>query len=352
MNKLDLPEPSTLKEFDNHKLITFNYEKDIGLCGFIAIHRLNKKHPSFGATRFWNYTTEKEALMDALRLSKAMSYKAALAGLPGGGAKAVLVKNSLSENNKEKVFIEYARRVNYLSGKFVTGSDVGLKKEDVVKMRKISPYFVGTKVSPEVFTALGIFYSIKVCLKYIYGSDDMAKKSFAIQGVGKVGGNLLRLLYKETHNIFISDIDGDKIKLVKNKFPEIKIVQPGNIHKKRVDIFSPCALSGCINYRNIHEFNCKIILGGANNQLEDRNLSEVIHKMGILYAPDYVVNAGGLISVYDEYGNKRTSIKRIKNKVAIISETLNKIIRNSIKENKSSSDIADYMAEKIFNNHS
>ena len=349
MNKLDLPEPSTLKEFDNHKLITFNYEKDIGLCGFIAIHRLNKKHPSFGATRFWNYTTEKEALMDALRLSKAMSYKAALAGLPGGGAKAVLVKNSLSENNKEKVFIEYARRVNYLSGKFVTGSDVGLKKEDVVKMRKISPYFVGTKVSPEVFTALGVFHSIKVCLKHILGSDDMTKRSIAIQGIGKVGGNLLKLLYKETQNIFIADIDDNKIKSIKKEYPKVKIVSPENIYKRKVDIFSPCALSGCINYKNIHELNCKIILGGANNQLEDKNLSEVIYKMGILYAPDYLVNSGGLISVYSEYKKRRQSLKNIRVKVKNIGSSLQKILDESNKSGKSPSETADKMAEKIFN---
>ena len=349
MIKPELPEPSTLKEFDNHKLITFNYDKDIGLCGFIAIHRLNKKYPSFGATRFWSYATEKEALMDALRLSKAMSYKAALAGLPGGGAKAVLIKNSLSEKNKERVFIEYARRVDYLSGRFVTGSDVGLTKEDVFKMRKISPYFVGTKVAPEIFTALGIFHSIKVCLKHIYGNNDMTKRSFVIQGIGKVGGNLLKLLYKKTRNISIADIDDSKIKFIKKKYPDVKVVNPTDIYKIKTDVFSPCALSGCINYKNIYKLSCKIICGGANNQLEDKNLSEVIYKMGILYAPDYVVNAGGLISVYYEYKKSKLSQKDIKMKVKNIGSNLQKILKKSSRLRKSPSETADKMAEKIFN---
>ncbi len=349
MKSLNFPNPQSLEEFDNHKLIAFNYDKASGLCGYIAIHRLKGRYPSFGATRFWNYSSEKDALKDALRLSKTMSYKAALAGLPGGGAKAVLVSGISPGKKRDEILKEYARRVNYLSGKFVTGSDVGLTKEDVKKMRRISPYFVGTKVSPEKFTALGIFHSIKVSLKHVYGSEDMQNISFAIQGVGKIGTELLKLIYNKVRNINIADVDSERIRCVKLQFPKVTIVYPDKIMKKKVNVYSPCALSGCINYKNVHELGCEIVVGGANNQLEDKGLGEVLRKMGILYAPDYVVNAGGLISVYDEFENKKISTRRIRKKVVKIGETLNKIFIESKKKGKSPSEVADRMAEKIFN---
>lgn len=349
MNNSDFSDPQSFEEFDNHKLITFNYDKKSGLCGYIAIHRLIGEYPSFGATRYWNYSSKKDALRDALRLSRAMSYKAALAGLPGGGAKAVIIDKNFSESKKNKIFCEYAKRVNYLSGKFVTGSDVGLTKVDVNKMRKLSPCFVGTKVDPVKYTALGIFHSIRISLENLFGNGDIQNRSFLIQGVGKVGAGLLELLYEQTHNIYVTDINDERLKFVKKHFPDVKVVNPETAHKKKVDIFSPCALSGCININNIHEFGCKIIHGGANNQLEDKSLGTLLHKMGILYAPDYVVNAGGLISVYDEFDNKRMSVRRINEKVFRISDTLGKIYERSRKENKSPSEVADIMAEKIFN---
>lgn len=348
MKTPDFPEPRSLEEFDNHKLVAYNYDEKSGLCGYIAIHRLKEKYPSFGATRFWNYPSGNEALKDVLKLSKAMSYKAALAGLPGGGAKAVLI-NNISVKNKETLLKEYAKRVNHLSGLFVTGSDVGLTRDDVRTMRKISPYFVGTKANPEKYTALGIFHSIKVSLKHIYGNDDFRKRSFTIQGVGKVGTGLLKLLYNQTRKIYIADINSNSLKIIKRQFPDVKIVSPDTAHKKKVDVYSPCALSGCINFGNIHELACKIIHGGANNQLEDKSLGGVLQKMGILYAPDYVVNAGGLISVYDEYENKKMSARRIKEKVVKIGQTLDKIYQSSKKENKPPCEKADKLAEKIFN---
>lgn len=350
MKKLNISDPGSLEEFDDHRLITFNYDIESGLCGYIAIHRLYNKYPSFGATRFWNYNSTKDALRDALRLSRTMSYKAALAGLPGGGAKAVLI-NNVRGKARDSLLKEYARRVNYLSGKFVTGSDVGLTRNDVKKMRRISPYFVGTKVNPEKYTALGIFFSIKVSLKYLYGGNDLQNRSFSIQGVGKVGTELLKLLYEHTRKIYVADINTERIKQIKRRFPGIKIVGPEAIHKMKVDVFSPCALSGCINFANIHELGCKIVLGGANNQLGDKSISGVLQKMGVFYAPDYVVNAGGLISVYDEYENKSVKVRRIQKKIFKIGQTLSKILDKSSKDGRSPVEVADKMAENIFNNN-
>jgi leucine dehydrogenase len=347
-NNLDL-EPLKHNEFDGHKLIAFNFDKVSGLRGYIAIHRLRGEHPSFGATRYWRYKSDREALKDALRLSRTMSYKAALSGLPGGGAKAVIVGDGYTDKRKDAILSEYARRVNYLSGKFVTGSDVGLTRDDVKKMRRISPYFVGTKVSPERFTALGLYYCIRESLKHVYGNSHLNDKSFAIQGIGKVGQELLSLLYKEGATIFVADIDQKKIRSMKKKFPKIKVAAVGSLHRRQVNVYSPCALSDCINTKSIKELNCDIILGGANNQLENNKLSYKLHKKGILYAPDYVVNAGGLISVYDEYENHGVKVMRIKHKVEKISDTLGKIFRDSKKMNKPPLEIANKMAENIFN---
>lgn len=341
-----------LEEFDNHKFISFIYDKKLGLKGFIAIHRFNKNYPSFGATRFWDYKSETDALKDALRLSRTMSYKAALAGLPGGGAKAVLMVNGFSAQNKHKILKDYARRVNDLSGKFVTGSDVGLTKEDVKKMRRISRYFVGTKTLPEKFTAQGIYVSIKISLKHLFGSDVIENRSFALQGLGKVGYELLKLLYPEKPTIYVSDIDETKVLKARKEFSKIKVVKADEIYAKSVDVFSPCALSNCINYKNINDLRCKLILGGANNQLENNNISGILHKMGILYIPDYIVNSGGLISVYDEYGNSNPSKRRIKKKVAKISNTLEKILEESSTKKKPPLIIANEIAEKIFESYS
>jgi len=340
----------SLPEFDNHCLVSFNFDKKTNLMGFIAIHRFMGKSPSFGATRLWNYSSPIEALKDALRLSKTMSYKAALAGLPVGGAKAVLISTgNLSIKNKELLLSEYAKRVNYLSGKFITGSDVGISKDDVKMLRKYSPYIVGTRVNPEKYTALGLLYSIKAGLKFLYGKDSLKDKSIAILGIGKVGRELLKLLYKHTKKITISDLNGKLVKNLVKEFKGIKAVKPDLIYREKVDIFSPCALSGCINSTNVKILDCKLIVGGANNQLESENLAEKLFKKGILYAPDYVVNAGGLISVYDEYRYKTPKAKRIENKIFEIANNLSKIFKESQRLKKSTLEVANQMAEKVIN---
>ncbi len=349
-NCLSLINLQSLPEFDNHCLVTFNFDKKSSLLGFIAIHRFRSDFPSFGATRLWNYPSLVEALKDALRLSKTMSYKAALANLPVGGAKAVLISNeNLSNKNKELLLSEYAKRVSYLSGKFITGSDVGLSKDDIKKLKKCSPYFVGTKVNPEKYTALGLLYSIKSGLKFLYGKDNLEERSIAILGVGKVGGELLRLLYRCTKKIVISDIKEELVEKMVREYKGVKVVKPNLIYKEKVDVFSPCALSGCISSSNIKRLNFKLIVGGANNQLESEDLAEKLYKRGILYAPDYVVNAGGLISVYDEYRYKKPSLKRIENKISKIAKVLEKIFEESQRLRKSTLEVANKMAEKVIN---
>ena len=350
-NNSFLSEKLLLNEFDNHELISFIYDGKTCLKGFIAIHRLNKNNPSFGATRLWRYSSPKEALLDAIRLSKIMSYKAALSGLPCGGAKAVLIDDGNISN--KKIFLkEYAHKVNLMKGIFVTGSDVGLSKDDVITMRKTCPYFVGTKTYPERYTALGLYYSIIICLKHVFGNSDIRRRSFAIQGLGKVGLELLKLISSKGGNIFVSEIDKEKINLTRKLFPKIKVVKPDEIDRIKVDVYSHCALSHAINYKNLSNLRSPIIAGGANNQLENKEVGELLHKIGILYAPDYIVNSGGLISVYDEYLSGNSRINRVIKKIKRIPSTLNRILLKGKRERKPPFAIADEMAEKIFNNFS
>lgn len=339
-----------LPEFNNHRIITFLSDPENGLKGFISIHRGGLVHPAFGATRLWKYCSELEALKDTLKLSQMMSYKSAIHGLNYGGAKGVIMDTS-QKLNKNFLLKAYAKKVNYLSGHFITGADIGLSQKDVKIMKKESPFFVGTKYDPAKFTALGNFYALSVCLKKIFGKEQLSERTFAIQGMGKIGMEFLKLIYKNSKKVFISDIDHSKIKSVKKLFPNIQPVKPSEIHKCPVDVFSPCALSNSITSKNISQLRCKIIIGGANNQLENDGLGKLLYKSGILYAPDFVVNAGGLISVVDEVEHKDYDKKRVNNRVKKIGKTLQRILEKSEKKSQSPELIAKEMAEKIFNKY-
>jgi len=336
-----------LPEFNNHRIIVFLSDFKSGLKGFIAIHRGGLLRPAFGATRLWKYCSELEALKDALKLSQIMSYKSAIHRLNYGGAKGVIMSTSQSIN-KNFLLRSYAKKVNYLSGHFITGADIGLTQKDVKIMRRESPFFVGTKYDPAEFTALGIFYALFACLEKVFGNEQLSERTFAIQGLGKIGMEFLKLIYKNSKKIFISDIDHLKIKSAKKIFPNIQPVKPSEIHKYPVDVFSPCALSNSITLKNVSQLRCKIIIGGANNQLENDKVEKILYKSGILYAPDFVVNAGGLISVVDEVEHKYYNRKRVNNRVAKIRRTLQEILKKSEEKSQPPYLIAKEMAEKIF----
>jgi len=338
-----------LPEFDGHKFVSFIQEKESGLRGVIAIHHGGSTKPAFGATRQWKYNSELEALRDVLRLSKTMSYKAALAGLRYGGAKGVIFNTESSLKKRNQLLKAYAEHVNFLGGRFITGADVGVNREDVKIMRRTSPFIVGFNVNPVKSTALGVLSSIQVCLKELYGSEEIRGRSFAIQGLGKTGTELLKLIYGNGGETYASDIESDKIRATKRMFPKVRIVKPSEIYKRKVDVYSPCALSNCINHANVSELRCKIVAGSANNQLENAHMGELLHKLGILYAPDYIVNAGGLISVVDEYENKKRSGRRVAKRVKNIKRTLRKILNDSKKRNRATNLIADEMAKTFLN---
>ena len=337
-----------LKDFDNHRIISYFHDSKTNLEGFVALHRGNDKIPAFGATRFVQYADKNEALKDAIRLSKLMSYKSAIAGLKYGGAKAVIIGPKKSFN-KNEIIKAYAHKVNYFHGQFITGADVGISANEVKVMKKISPYFVGVTTDPVKFTALGINFALDVCLKNVFGSAELTNRSFAIQGVGKIGSALLKSIYGKAKNIYITDTDKTRLKEMAKNFPKVKITGVEEIFHQKVDILSPCAMAHAINSKRISKIKAQIILGGANNQLTHPGTGELLHKLGILYAPDYVVNGGGLICVVSEYENSKIPDSEIYKKVVIIKSTMQTIIKQSQIKNKATNLIADEMAQKIFN---
>lgn len=332
----------------NHKAVVSFYDKKTQLKGFIAIYNTNIG-PAFGGTRFYEYKKEENALDDALRLSRGMAYKCALAGIKGGGGKGVIIKDKNTHKTKE-FFKKYAEVINIFNGNFYTGEDIGMNSKDITLLRKQSKFILGTVAScPAYWTAVGVFNSIKAVLKYYFSSSEISKYSFAIKGVGKVGSYLLDLLYKEGGRIFVADINPLVIKDISKRYKNVKIVSPDVIHKLKVDVYAPCAIGGEFNDKSIKEINCKIICGGANNQLVNDSLGGKIFKKGIIYIPDYLVNSGGLISVTEELNARGYSEKRVAQKVYKIAKRVLEVLQLSEKLKKPTNFIANELAESVIN---
>ncbi len=350
MNTFDSVAIEKLEEYDSHRKIIFFNNRKTELRGFIAIHRKNINNPSFGATRFWRYENSLDGLRDALRLSRLMSYKAVLAGLPCGGAKGVILMPERLKDRKE-LLLSYAEEVNALHGDFVTGMDAGLYEDDLRLMKQASKFIVGLNNDATQATAMGIYHSMEASLELLTGQGDLTGKTFAIQGLGKVGHALLFLLYPKAERIYVADTDAAASEIIKKEFPSVSVVKPFEIHKQHVDIFSPCALNYALNEKTIAELNCRMIVGGANNQLQSETTGDMLFELGILYAPDYVVNAGGLIAVFDEYENRERDDKRVKTKVLDIKKRLSGIFKISQEENRPPNRVANEMAEERFNGY-
>jgi leucine dehydrogenase len=340
---------ANLPEFDDHELVGFISDTKTGLRGFVAVHNTNRG-PATGGTRYWQYTSEQEALKDALRLSRAMTYKCALADVPYGGGKAVIINTGRTPKNKE--FLKaYAKRINLLKGTFYTGEDVGVNQKDVDCLSKYSPYIIGSRNlagDPGPWAALGVFNSLLTAFKEVFGSEDIHNRSIAIQGLGKVGFGLARLVHARGAKIVAADLKADVARAASRKLKNIKIVSPREIHKQKVDVYSPNALGAVINERSINEFHCSIICGGANNQLKSNYYGNALNRLGILYVPDYVANAGGLINVVAELDKRGYSKDRVLKKVIAIRKTVHKIIALSKEKGKPTNEIADELARKVF----
>ena len=283
-----------------HEQVLFCHDQQQNLKAIIAIHDASLGS-AMGATRLWPYASEADALRDALRLSRGMTYKAACANIPVGGGKAVIIADP--KDKTSELLRAYGRFVDSLNGRFITGQDVNLSPEDVREICRETKYVVGMSEKsggPAPVTATGVLLGIKAAVEFRLQTQSLEGLKVAVQGLGNVGKNLCQRLHQQGAKLFVSDISPQKIEEVKRLYGATA-VEPNEIYSLDVDVFAPCALGGVINSSTIPLIKASIIAGAANNQLEDEHLhSHLLQKKEILYCPDYVINAGGLINVYNE----------------------------------------------------
>jgi leucine dehydrogenase len=333
--------------FDSHELVQFATDVKTGLRTIIAVHS-TALGPACGGCRLWNYSNSSEALEDALRLSRGMSYKNAMADIPLGGGKAVIIA-SPSEKTTD-LMRAFGRVVNSLGGRYITAEDVGVTVQDMVVVAEETAYVHGLPSDksaggdPSPFTAQGVFLGMKAALKHRFNQTDFKGARVLVQGVGSVGYNLCKLLHAAGADISIADINRHKLERVQNEMAA-KIVAIDELHDLDVDIFAPCAMGAVLNEATIPKLKAKIIAGGANNQLARPEHGNLIKERGILYAPDYVINAGGIINVYSEMAG--LSQESVCEKVSRIYQTTLTIFEQAQSRNLSSDKVADEMAWNI-----
>ncbi|HLP10341.1 MAG TPA: Glu/Leu/Phe/Val dehydrogenase dimerization domain-containing protein [Flavobacteriales bacterium] len=284
-----------------HEQVLFCNDKATGLRAIIAIHN-TVLGPALGGTRMWNYASEAEALTDVLRLSRGMTYKASISNLNLGGGKAVIIGDSRKDKS-EALFRRFGKFVESLGGKYITAEDVGISPADMEFVSKETKNVVGLpgrSGDPSPVTAYGVYSGIKACLKQRFGNDSLAGKKVSVQGVGHVGYSLVEYLTKDGAKVYVTDIHEDTLKQVADKF-KATVVKPEDIYDLDVDVYSPCALGATVNDNTLPRLKCSIIAGAANNQLKDETIhGKAVMDKGILYAPDFAINAGGLMNCYHE----------------------------------------------------
>jgi leucine dehydrogenase len=283
-----------------HEQLVACYDKSSGYRGIIAIHDTTLG-PALGGTRFWNYKTEDEAVFDVLRLSRGMTYKNAVAGLNLGGGKAVIIGDNRT-TRREMLFRAHGRFVESLGGRYITAEDVGTSTADMDFVHMETDYVAGLEQKsgdPSPVTARGVFRAIQASAKVRWGSESVEGKTVIVQGLGNVGYFLCRELHTAGAKLIVTDIDPGRVKKMTNQF-EAKAVDPSAIYLQKGDIFAPCALGGIINDETIPQLKVDIVAGGANNQLLEERHGDELERRGVLYAPDFVANAGGVINVYGE----------------------------------------------------
>jgi len=288
-------------EFDAHEHLSFFSDPETGLRAVVAIHS-TALGPAVGGTRFWTYPTETMAVDDALRLSRAMSYKCALAGLPLGGGKSVIIGDPAILKT-EPLLKAYGGFLNRVGERFSTGEDVGFTVADCEIIRSVSPYVAGTASrgagDPSIHTALGAFHGLRAVLETRFDREDFAGVHVAVQGLGNVGWRLCEYLHAAGARLSVADVDPAKTARAERAF-HAEAVVPNAIHAVEAEIYAPCALGGVINPETLPYIQAKAIAGAANNQLASSDIGAALQARGILYAPDYVINAGGVVGAVEE----------------------------------------------------
>lgn len=337
-------------EFDNHEQVVFCSDEESGLKAIIAVHNTNLG-PAVGGCRMWDYANDDDAVYDVLRLAKGMTYKNAVARLPFGGGKSVIIGNA-KEIKSEQLFRAFGRKLEGLGGSYYCAEDVNITCDDVALMNKETNYVLGLEGksgNPSPFTAYGTFLGIKAALQHQRGHQNFAGIKVAVQGLGSVAYALCKYLSDAGAELFVTDINQDAIKRVVNDF-NATAVGIDEIYDLDVDVYAPCALGATVNDLTIPRLKATIIAGCANNQLAESRHGEIIREKGILYAPDYVINAGGIINVYYETAPEGYSKAASNKHVEVIFDTLTEIFARSEKEQKSTHLIADELAQEIIKN--
>ena len=333
--------------FDNHEKVLFATDEKTGLKAIIGVHS-TARGPSCVGCRFWTYDNSADALQDALRLSQGMSYKNVMADLPIGGGKSVIMKPQ-GNFDRDALFQAFGRAVESLNGNYITAEDVGVSPDDMMSVHKQTKYVTGlpegkaASGDPSPTTADGVFRGIRACVKRATGSEDLNGLRVAVQGAaGHVGSYLCEHLSRAGAELIVADMNVDGLKKHVDNFGAV-IVDKDAIYDQEADVFAPCALGSVINPETIDRLKVKIVAGAANNQLATRDMGAALQKRGILYAPDYVINAGGIINVMGEIRGDFDP-QWVKGKLAGLEATLGEILDRAENEGRPSNDIADEMA--------
>lgn len=334
--------------YDYENLFFFQ-EKTLGLRAIIAIHDTTLG-PAAGGIRMWPYASEGEAVRDVLRLARGMTYKCAAAGAAYGGGKCVVFGDPKRDKTEARLRA-LARFINRLNGLFITGIDVGTNLDDMVVMREESPYIVtlpeswGGPGDSSQATAYGVVQGMRACLNEVYGSPDLRARTVAVQGVGAVGGHAVQYLVEAGAMVTVADIDEERATMVAERY-HTHVVAPQEIDRLNVDIYSPCAMGAVLNEITIPELRCKIVCGSANNQLGEARHGDMLQERGILYAPDYIVNAGGLLSGLDSLNPGGFNRQRMMEKVARLYNAMQHVIAISKEQGIPTYRAADVLAEQ------
>lgn len=344
----------THHEFDQHEQVSFFHDQKTGLKAIIAVHNTNLG-PALGGCRMWNYDSDEAAVKDVLRLSKGMTYKAAITGLPLGGGKSVIIGDKKMKT--ADMMRAMGRAVENMGGRYIVAEDVGTTTDDMNAINSQTKHVVGIaggshgSGDPSPTTALGVFTGLKSAVRFRMGRDDLKGLKVAVQGLGNVGYNLCRYLHEAGAQLFVTDMAADRVDMASREFGAMPVAL-NSIYDVEADVFAPCALGGIINDETLPRLKVQVVAGAANNQLAEARHGDMLRRQRILYAPDYLINAGGLISVYYEHLARQTGKAydraAVLEQVARIDATAQTIFARSDADDISTALAADRVAEGNF----
>lgn len=338
--------------FANHEGVHAFYDEKTGLKAIVAVHS-TARGPAVGGCRMWSYASSAEALEDVLRLSRGMSYKNAVADLEMGGGKSVIIGDSKTQKTPE-LFHAFGRAIDTLGGCYYSAEDVGVSVADIAEARKVTPYVLGLSEGPEAsgdpspVTAEGVFRSTLVVARRLWRQDDLTGLTVALQGIGHVGGYLADKLHAAGARLVMTDVNTALLEEVAAR-TDAEIVAPDVIYDVKADIYAPCALGATLNPQTLERLTVKAVVGAANNQLATPDVGQALFHRGVLYAPDYVVNGGGIINVASELNARETGgaydAAWVETKLSRLMETLEEVLERSVAERRPTHEIADAIAE-------